>query len=615
MCCYAVVNLTIARRMKDFVFVVCFFISNAFSSIDLFEELVKENDCHPKVLKSCPLYSVKNRGKRFKISYSQLVDYYNYILPGIILENTEKFVLKKTDGSIFSNQKKQDLTFIVNLRKMRIDPIDDISPDTISKMFKVHIENFTKAVNAENFLEAKRNYYAEKGFNKRSLRFKRDFLLLSDWKSLVHPPVRDLKLSSRETASIDSIDIEFEKSFDEITQSSLSAGNKLKLLVNKVSYDEKIRLINKAKDFVLLAVMTFDHKGESERIITALSEKSKSGIPVYVIVEKVWNKVAFNKTIKRLRKAGVQVGLANDLIKFGKSQGLFHSKYLVVDGKEAINGGQNLVARSHLATGFNHYNKDTDVYSEGPVVTEMVKDFSKLWQRFTKENLDISIFKKSLKLRSYYKKLGYIGSQNHIKWEKDSLKGVCRFLSQGPHGDKFKISKAYLELFRNAANNIIYTSQHIGFKKRKKNSWSTRIHQKLFEKAEEGIKVSLITNGIDGGFLKLGSSSRHGIKARLARIVNGLTGYLNTFLRRSKLDYVSKRENYNIWQHFQYIHSKVALIDEKISVIGSYNFESYSAEHSYETALVCQDVGLAYELKKDLSLDMMNSTPVLNSTQ
>jgi hypothetical protein len=45
--------------------------------------------------------------------------------------------------------------------------------------------------------------------------------------------------------------------------------------------------------------------------------------------------------------------------------------------------------------------------------------------------------------------------------------------------------------------------------------------------------------------------------------------------------------------------------------IGSYNFETYSAESSYETAVFCQDQGLMEDLFRDLRITMANSTPLV----
>jgi phosphatidylserine/phosphatidylglycerophosphate/cardiolipin synthase-like enzyme len=320
--------------------------------------------------------------------------------------------------------------------------------------------------------------------------------------------------------------------------------------------------------------------------------------------------IAFKKTYFKLKNNGVKVELSDDLIRFGRNQGLFHSKYLVVDGKVGVVGGQNLVDRSHKASGYNHFNKDTDVRIEGPVVTDLLEDYIKLWERFSRSAFPASYKLEMLKAKEAERLAGHRGSENYSRWLNGSTPtGLCRFVSQGPHEDKYKISRVYHSTFSRLEKNLIFTSQHIGFQKKKRTKWSSKIYEVLFAKAHAGKPIKLISNGIDGGFLK--TYGLNPFARFFTERINNITGYLNTAFRRNKLEYVAKVPHFQVWQHFQYIHSKVALVDQEVAAIGSYNFETYSAESSYETAVFCQDKGLVQELFNDLRLDMANSTPLV----
>jgi len=57
-------------------------------------------------------------------------------------------------------------------------------------------------------------------------------------------------------------------------------------------------------------------------------------------------------------------------------------------------------------------------------------------------------------------------------------------------------------------------------------------------------------NGIDGGFLK-GEGGSSLLSIFFTRKHNDITGYISTAYRRNKLEYVSKVDNFQIWQHFQ----------------------------------------------------------------
>ncbi len=591
--------------MKIINLLLLLIISNSLLAV----ELIVNKDCHPELTSSCPLYEAMPNEKKdtFIISFLILKNYYEHILNGLIIENPDEIKIYKSDGSLSEIQNKYNLKFKVNLNDMIIYPLNDLSPDTVSNLFIFNLQKLKTRFHSNKILDFKKKYFDSRKYNSFKFSYEREYLQLSDWKSLFHPPLRKNVISFKEKSFKVTPSLTFETELDKLTSSNLTFNNELELLINNVSYHRKIKLIKEAKEFVFLAVMSLDPSGESKKILQALTKKAKEGVKVYVVLERFWNKLLFRKSLKILKEAGVKIGLSKDLIKLGEEQALFHSKYLVVDGDQSISGGQNLVDRSHLSTGYNHYNKDIDLYSKGPLASQMSLDFLKLWRRFSDEVIEKSIFDKILNKVKIYKDKNVIGTKNLL--ENKQQKGICRFLSQGPHSDKYMLSKVFYKIFNNANKNIIYTSQHISYKNSNKD-WNSNLHHLLFDKSRDGVMIDLISNGIDGGVLKQNTSSKSGLNKKVIEKLNKTTGYLNTAFRRKKLKMISEHENYEVWQHFQYIHSKVALIDNSISVISSFNFENYSAEHSYETAVICHDEDIAKSLHLDLYVDRVNSTPI-----
>jgi phosphatidylserine/phosphatidylglycerophosphate/cardiolipin synthase-like enzyme len=581
--------------------------------------LFKTQDCHPKITSSCPLDSYSQNASRidrwkknFVITFQGLKDYYQHVSDGLIFENPENFELVDSHQRPLQNQSRKHLTFKVDYDKKVVTSLNNLSPESAEKLFRFNASLFNQLMGEQNFIKSKTKYYNETRFNRFLLRFDRDILLLKDWTSLIHPPIFNLNEIQQEKVEEHSPfrTKDYQLEMDGLTQTELTSGNDLKLFVNNASYAEKIRLIKNANKFVFLAVMSFAPTTESDRIIEALIERAQAGLDVRVIMEKVWTLVAFKKTVTKLKAGGVKVILSDDLIRFGRNQSLFHSKYIVVDGVVGIIGGQNLVDRSHKASGYNHFNKDTDVRVNGPVLVDLIEDYIKLWQRFAREDFPLIYKKYVIEQKAAQRVAQLRGSENYSQWmQGESSKGLCRFISQGAHSDKFKISRAYKATFEKMQKQLYFTSQHISFKPKDISVWSSRIYSTLFEKAKSGVPVTLITNGIDGGFLK--SEGANPFAAFFTSRMNNITGYLNTAIRRNKLEYVSKIDNFEVWQHFQYIHSKVAVVDSEVAAIGSYNFETYSAEHSYETAIFCQDQGLVKTLTDDLILTMANSTPLV----
>jgi phosphatidylserine/phosphatidylglycerophosphate/cardiolipin synthase-like enzyme len=581
--------------------------------------LFMTKDCHPQITAACPLnaYAANsswfNRLRHnFTITYQGLKDYYQHVSHGLIFENPESFELQDSNYRPLPSQSRDSLLFTVDYDKKVIIPQQNLSPETAEKLFRFSNQMFNQIMGTNDFLKSKIKYYNLTRFNRSQLRFGREILLLSDWTSLIHPPIfklEEIQLANRTNESVFRRK-DYHMEMDALTETELTQGNALKLFINNAAYAEKIRLVQNAKKYVFVAVMSFASSPDSDGLIKALIAKAKSGIEVRVILEKVWTLLAFKKTLAALKAGGVKVELSDDLLRFGRNQSLFHSKYIIVDGEVVIMGGQNLVDRSHKATGYNHFNKDTDVRVMGPAVMDILEDYIKLWERFSREDFPIFYKQVVLEQKGIQRQEGNRGSENYSTWLNGSApQGICRFISQGPHSEKFKISRAYLATFEKMEKDVVFASQHIGFNQKKPKLWSSRIYNALFDKARSGLPVTLITNGIDGGFLKTEASSP--FAAIFTKRLNNLTGYLNTAIRRKKLEYVSKVDNFQVWQHFQYIHSKVAVVDSEIAAIGSYNFETYSAEHSYETAIFCQDRSLVEALTNDLRVTMANSTPLV----
>ena len=76
------------------------------------------------------------------------------------------------------------------------------------------------------------------------------------------------------------------------------------------------------------------------------------------------------------------------------------------------------------------------------------------------------------------------------------------------------------------------------------------------------------------------------------------------------LDYLQQRENFDVWFYFQYMHSKTLFLDRIVVSVSSYNLDSWSADRSHESALICLDKELAKQYEYNYVRDLCNSTPV-----
>lgn len=600
---------------------------------------------------------------KFKIDYQTLVEYYKFAASKV-LSPTESNSLQMKDGS-FAKIPKEDLQFEVNLRKMNITPVIPLNPETAQDLFKFDIDSYMKANPGEDFVTAKKSAFKKLAFDKETQHFDRDYLHMSDWKSLIHPPVKDLggnldrfyKDSHEIPADSKMLTAEFNRDLDTVSSSELTSGNKLQLLVNGLSFQEKMNQVRKAKKSILVGVMTFASDPSAFEMIDLLIQKKKEGLDVQIMLEKLWTAAFFRKTLNKINAGGIKLMMANDMYKLkDENKGLFHNKIWIFDEEVAIVGGQNIVNSANNSTGFNHWNKDTDVLIEGPMVTDILKEYNLLKKRYdtrlfnrkekqfnlntgtTAEQYDAIVAEKMANERAK----GLRGQENYEKWfanPETATNGACRFVIQGPQKDKNAISKAYVKVIDAAQDHIYFVSQHIEYDTSlpdEKASWETEVYKSFFKRGDAGVKIDLIANGIDGGFAEIGQNITAGKKSdkRINKLEKKFARQEKrgeepgTFMSRlstklglsstkkfgTYLDQATQEDNFTAWMHFQYVHSKTLLIDNIMASVGSYNFEPYSAEKSHESTVLCYDQRLASDLKADNVRDIVNSTPVFPLT-
>jgi phosphatidylserine/phosphatidylglycerophosphate/cardiolipin synthase-like enzyme len=606
----------------------------------------------------------------FKIDFKTLAQYYLTVSDGLIQPNPDAYFETRDHTPLSFNH--EDLTFTVNPLKNIITPNIVMSPESVQSLFKFDTLTFTKKMGGSDFVDAKVNYFKSLNFDPKTQRFQRLYHHLTDWKSLIHPPVRDVGNTPEEQDQFFHTDhriphdssmltADFNRKIDAISDSELTRGNKTKLLINGDSYLEKLNQVKNAKKSIYVMVMSFASDPSSFALIDALVEKQKQGVEVQVILEKLWTTTVFRNTMQRFIDGGVKLLLADDMFHLRKSKRtLFHNKIWIFDDQTVIVGGQNIVNSSNNSTGFNHWNKDIDVRIEGPMVTDIISEFTTLKERYDeptcrrktrKFNLDQGRSTEDLKeMVSQRKQLeteqGHRGKNLYDQWflnQETATDGVCRFVIQGTQKNNFILANTYSEFFRFARNELFLTSQHVNYDidemddgDEENDDPATMMFQSIYDSASNGVNVNLLTNGIDGGFAEIGQNIAMGrrdpkrevrrqqiLASHIARgkepitLLGRLSRYLglkSTQKFRKYLDNGIAHPGFNAWMHFQYVHSKTVLIDNVLSSIGSFNFEPFSAEHSHESAIFCYDRQLAADLKTDYVRDIVNSTPVLPLT-
>ncbi len=624
------------------------------SDADTNSELISESITQDANNPLAP-YAIKANGKvknKFKVPYSAMVKYFELVGHGSIIESKNPVPLLNLEMKPITDETIDQVKFYANLKKGKLFPLRLLSPDTVSSLFTLDPKAYIKNAEADDFLTAKRNVYSSANFNFKKLAYTRDFLHLEDWRGLNHPPVKDLgddlTVWDKDYTPIDYekresnfYKEEFQHHLDEVTSTELTFGNKIHLLANGNSYQNKLAEIRKAKKSVLMAVMSFFCDSSSRELEDLLIQKVKEGVDVKLMVEKVWTELAMKKCMRRMKDGGVDVALANDLLKKGEASALFHNKYMIIDNSTVIMGGSNIVESDNVSTGYNHMNRDNDVLVTGPIATEAMLAYIPLWKKYrgeknefnqdgTLSSRDISNYETlALAQKAEELKAKQRGSDNYASILNDPKarnQGVCRFVSQSPDTDKHKLTKAFMEYINNAQERMNMTTGSIMFelpddsdKEKSKETYNKELFKSIFAATDRGVKLDLIGNGIDGGYGEISNSlNRLKTKIRFSfepihRLFYSIMANLMNKSAAKKnqpyLEYIQNKPNARAWTNFEYMHAKLMQIDRVASMISSYNLESWSGDKSHETGIICLDESLSHEMDRSFLRDFANSLP------
>jgi cardiolipin synthase len=176
-----------------------------------------------------------------------------------------------------------------------------------------------------------------------------------------------------------------------LTGLSAEHGNRFELLRNgDNAYPEMIAAIDAAEKTVGLVSYIFRDDEAGLPFIEALIRAHRRGVQVRVLIDGIGGGYFRSGTYERLREAGVPVDRFLHSYVPWKTPFLNlrnHRKLMVVDGRIAFTGGLNIGHENLLATRPAHPVRDTHFRVEGPVVEQLTEAFADDWLYETGEKL------------------------------------------------------------------------------------------------------------------------------------------------------------------------------------------------------------------------------------
>jgi cardiolipin synthase len=173
----------------------------------------------------------------------------------------------------------------------------------------------------------------------------------------------------------------------EVSHRPLLPGNAIDILVDGAeAYPAMLEAVDNARASIALSSYIFHGNGIGERFVEALTRAVRRNVAVRVLIDDVSDRFSWSSAAKKLRRAGVPVGIFNPPLIPARLHAVHlrnHRKILVVDGLTAFTGGMN-IDRRYWGDGAS---RDLHFRLRGPVVAQLMEVFAEDWYFTAEETL------------------------------------------------------------------------------------------------------------------------------------------------------------------------------------------------------------------------------------
>ena len=171
--------------------------------------------------------------------------------------------------------------------------------------------------------------------------------------------------------------------------SALSSNNRVVILNNgEEKFPKLMEKIQEARHHIHVEYYILEDDEIGNKVMDLLCEKAKSGIEVRMIVDDLGSNHLRTKTIRKLRKSGIQFNVYNPVI-FSRLANRVnyrdHRKIVVIDGEIGFIGGINIADRYINGPDSSHYWRDTHCMIEGEATYSLQILFLLNWYFVSKE--------------------------------------------------------------------------------------------------------------------------------------------------------------------------------------------------------------------------------------
>ena len=350
-----------------------------------------------------------------------------------------------------------------------------------------------------------------------------------------------------------------------------SNNNNIKLIEDNFDlYKKSIDLIRSAEKSIIVQYYIISKDDWFNTFANELIKKSKQGVQIYFLVDWIGSIGRYNKgIINKLRKNNINFELFTNnkfpLLHHDHNT-RNHKKILIIDNKKGLYGGSNL-SEEYLPFRKNtSYWRDINFDIEGEVVNRFTLNFISDYVNNTKTKETVKQIIKKFENKGIIK----LNGSDEIL-EKNSKSFV---MESDPSIYHNPIENSLLQLIMKAKKSIHITTPYFD--------------------TTDVILDALITASLSGIDVKI--------------LLPGKPDNKNFIIPFNQKNYEKlKNTNIQVFEYEGFYHGKMTLIDDDVSLIGSFNYDLRSIYLNKEDFIISFSNQLNYELKTLFYKDIKHS--------
>lgn len=333
-----------------------------------------------------------------------------------------------------------------------------------------------------------------------------------------------------------------------LSKSPLLTGNTITPLhCGDEAYVRMLAAIEAAENSIALCTYIFDNDAAGREFSDALARAVARGVEVRVLIDDVGTRYSWPSIKRELRKGAVPFNTFLPTLvpwQLHYTNLRNHRKILVVDGRLGFTGGMNIRAGHRLDPPSRHPVRDLHFEIAGPVVAQLQECFVGDWEFATGELLEGKLWFPPLQPQG---------------------PALCRGIPDGPDSRADMLRFTLLAAINAAQRSLTVVTPYF--------LPDTTLITALNVAAMRGVHVSILLPE----------------KNNLALVQWASTAQLWQVLERGCEIYLTRPP---------FDHTKIVLVDDAWSFVGSANWDARSLRLNFEFNVECYDLDLAAQLNK-----------------